>query len=160
LVSNLIESGDPLAEDYKVAKDAAETAARIVRESGQYPLLSSGDINIYALFVERARRLVKPEGIVALLLPSGIASDKNYAKLFQLNVKEQRLMLFLDFLTRSLMVPCFFQMCITASNSVCSPWADRSVAFQRYPMAVSSETLGSWSEQTESSIYRRSISVL
>lgn len=108
LVSDLMASGGGLAEDYEVAKEAAETAARIVRANGQYPLLSRGDINIYALFVERAARLVNARGIVSLLVPSGIASDKNYAEFFQSHIEKQTLMLFLDFFNKKYDGSLFF----------------------------------------------------
>ena len=55
----------------------------MARKGGDYPLLSSGDINIYSLFVERGMSLVKPDGAVGLLVPSGIASDKNAARFFR-----------------------------------------------------------------------------
>ena len=35
----------------------------MARGDGDYPLLSGGDLNIYSLFVERAMKLVKPDGI-------------------------------------------------------------------------------------------------
>lgn len=40
-------------------------------------------MNLYSLFVERAQALVKPDGIVALLTPSGIAADKGAAPFFR-----------------------------------------------------------------------------
>ena len=62
----------------------AVAATRMARTSGDYPLLSSGDINLYSLFVERAMTIVKPDGMVGLLLtPSGIASDKTAARFFK-----------------------------------------------------------------------------
>ena len=48
-----------------------------------YPLLGGGDINLYSLFVERAMRLAKPDGIVGLLTPSGIYADKTAARFFK-----------------------------------------------------------------------------
>ena len=55
----------------------------MVRASGHYPLLGGGDINLYSLFVERALRLVKPDGLVGLLTPSGIYADKTAARFFK-----------------------------------------------------------------------------
>jgi hypothetical protein len=55
----------------------------VARASGHYPLLSRGDINLYALFVERAHALVKPNGMVGLLTPSGIASDLSASAFFR-----------------------------------------------------------------------------
>jgi hypothetical protein len=108
LVAKLVSSGDPLAEDYEVAKAAAETAARIVRDNGQYPLLSGGDINIYALFVERASRLVNAGGIIGLLVPSGIAADKSCAPFFHSTVQKRRLKLLLDFFNKKYDGELFF----------------------------------------------------
>ena len=56
---------------------------QLIRASGHYPLLGGGDINLYSLFVERAMRLVKPDGIVGLLTPSGIYADKTAARFFK-----------------------------------------------------------------------------
>ena len=46
-------------------------------------MLGGGDINLYSLFVERAMGLVKPDGIVGLLTPSGIYADMTAAKFFR-----------------------------------------------------------------------------
>jgi len=73
----------PLWRDYLLACDAAEAGARVVRECGDYPLLSSGDINLYSLFVERAQDLVRPGGIVGLITPSGIAADLGASAFFR-----------------------------------------------------------------------------
>jgi len=73
----------PLWREYLLASDAAEAGARVIRECGDYPLLSSGDINLYSLFVERAQDLVRPGGIVGLITPSGIAADKGASAFFR-----------------------------------------------------------------------------
>ena len=54
-----------------------------MRASDQYPLLGGGDVNLYALFVERAMHVVEPDGMVGLLIPSGIYADKTAAPFFQ-----------------------------------------------------------------------------
>ena len=55
----------------------------MARKGGDYPLLSGGDVNLYSLFVERAMTLANPTGMVGLLTPSGIASDKTAADFFK-----------------------------------------------------------------------------
>ena len=75
MIAALKEKGDPLAAAYDVASARAEKAMERARASGDYPLLSRGDINLYSLFVERAQALLKPNGIAGLLTPSGILSD-------------------------------------------------------------------------------------
>ena len=82
-IERLREAGSPLADDFDAAKGRADTLGRMVRESGHYPLLGGGDINLYSLFVERAMALVKPDGFVGLLTPSGIYADKTAARFFQ-----------------------------------------------------------------------------
>src|ERR1700686_3533602 len=83
MIAQLQARGDPIAADYQRAAWTAETATRVARASGYYPLLSGGDVNIYSLFVERAMRLVRRDGIVGLLVPSGIAADLGAAKFFR-----------------------------------------------------------------------------
>ena len=55
----------------------------MVRESGRYPLLGGGDMNLYSLFVERATALVKPDGMIGLLTPSGIYADWTASAFFR-----------------------------------------------------------------------------
>ena len=75
-IKELREDGDPLAVEFDAAKARADSLGQLVRTSGHYPLLGGGDINLYSLFVERATRLLKPDGMMGLLTPSGIYADK------------------------------------------------------------------------------------
>ena len=83
MIADFEKASDPLAHDFATASERAVGATRMARTSGDYPLLSSGDINLYSLFVERAMTIVKPDGMVGLLTPSGIASDKTAARFFK-----------------------------------------------------------------------------
>ncbi|MCA4919637.1 MAG: hypothetical protein ING82_09425 [Roseomonas sp.] len=94
------KAGGDLAAEYERAAWMAEAGARVARECGAYPLLSGGDANLYALFVERALRLVKAEGIVGLLVPSGIAADKGAAAFFRSIATTGRLGALFDFENR------------------------------------------------------------
>ena len=82
-IQRLRASGAPLAAEFDAAKEQAEGLADTIRASGDYPLLGGGDINLYSLFVERAMRLVSPDGFVGLLTPSGIYADKTAADFFE-----------------------------------------------------------------------------
>ena len=82
-IRRLRDQGDPLAPQFDAAKERADKLGRLVRTSGSYPLLGGGDINLYSLFVERALSLIKPDGLVGLLTPSGIYADKTAARFFQ-----------------------------------------------------------------------------
>lgn len=100
MVAALRRKGGDLATDYERAAWTAEAAARVARACGAFPLLSGGDANLYALFVERALRLVKPAGIVGLLVPSGIAADKGAAPFFRSVATTGRLGALFDFENR------------------------------------------------------------
>lgn len=99
-IAALEEAGDPLARDFAKASERAESATRMARKGGDYPLLSGGDVNLYSLFVERAMTIVKPQGMIGLLTPSGIASDKTAAKFFKGVATEGRLKALYDFENR------------------------------------------------------------
>ena len=97
---DLRDAGDPIVADYDRAAWSAEAGARVAHDGGAYPLLGGGDVNLYSLFVERALRLVAPEGMVGLLVPSGIVADKGAAEFFQAVSGAGRLAAFLDFENR------------------------------------------------------------
>ncbi|MDR2366018.1 MAG: hypothetical protein LBD68_09255, partial [Zoogloeaceae bacterium] len=73
----------PLWREYQETAERAEANARVLGKSGDYPLLGGGDVNLYSLFVERAQALIRSEGLVALLTPSGIAADLGAAAFFR-----------------------------------------------------------------------------
>ncbi|MCY3689902.1 MAG: restriction endonuclease [Gammaproteobacteria bacterium] len=100
LIAELKRADDPLAKDFARASEHAASALRMARKSGDYPLLSGGDVNLYSLFVERAMTLVKPDGMVGLLVPSGIASDKTAARFFKGVATRGRLKALYDFENR------------------------------------------------------------
>ncbi|MCY4113403.1 MAG: Eco57I restriction-modification methylase domain-containing protein [Chloroflexi bacterium] len=83
LIAKRLDADDELALEYTRARDRATAMRIFARAGGQYPLLSSGRINLYSLFVERAMGLVKPDGFVGLLTPSGIYADKTAARFFK-----------------------------------------------------------------------------
>ncbi|MCY4499003.1 MAG: restriction endonuclease, partial [Rhodospirillaceae bacterium] len=100
MIAALEREGDPLAEDFALASERAATAARMARSGGDYPLLSSGDINLYSLFVERAMALAKPDGMVGLLTPIGIATDMSASQFFSMLVAKQLIRVFYAFENR------------------------------------------------------------
>ena len=99
-ISQLRDSGDPLWADYQRALTRVEAASWQARSSGRFPLLSVGKLNLYKLFVERAHRLVKPDGMVGLLTPSGIASDLSASAFFRKVATGGHLKAFYDFENR------------------------------------------------------------
>ena len=102
LIQRLRDDGDPLAADFDAAKAQADGLSLVVRGSGDYPLLGRGDINLYSLFVERSMALVKPDGFVGLLTPSGMYADKTAADFFRSVSTAGRVSSLFDFENRRL----------------------------------------------------------
>ena len=96
-IKRLRKQDAPLAAEFDAAKARADDLSQMVRKSGHYPLLGAGDINLYSLFVERAMNLVKPDGFLGLLTPSGIYADKTAAKFFKSVSTSGRLASLFDF---------------------------------------------------------------
>ena len=115
MIAELRLQGSPIVEDFDRAKERAEQTARVARACGDYPLLSGGDINLYSLFVERSMKIVKPDGMVGLLVPSGIASDKTSARFFKKVATEGKLKAFYDFENKKVFFPdvhASFKFCV------------------------------------------------
>lgn len=97
LIEQLMRQGDPLAVEFRDVRERAATMRSFVRLSGDYPLLNGGRTNYYSLFVERAMSLVKSDGIVGLLTPSGIYADEHAAEFFEIISTSGRLAALYDF---------------------------------------------------------------
>ena len=119
MIAELQKAEDPLAEDFRLASKRAAAGARVARTSGDYPLLARGDLNLYSLFVERAMTLVKPDGMVGLLVPSGIASDEMAAPFFKSVATEGRLKALYDFENKKVFFPdvhASFKFCVFVAS--------------------------------------------
>lgn len=100
MIAGLRRANNPVVAAYDAAIWSAEAATRVARGCEAYPLLSSGDVNLYSLFVERAARLVRADGLVGVLIPSGIAADLGAAKFFRGISTTGRLATLFDFENR------------------------------------------------------------
>lgn len=99
-INRLEAAGDPLWQEFRMAVARQSAAARIARNGGIFSQLNGGKLNIAKLFVERAQCLVKPSGVVGLLVPSGIASDLSAAQFFRGIATGGHLKALLDFENR------------------------------------------------------------
>ena len=109
-IQRLRDQDAPLVAEFDNAKTRADSLSQMVRKSGHYPLLGTGDINLYSLFVERCMNLIKPDGFVGLLTPSGIYADKTAARFFKSVSTSGRVGSLFDFENRRLgtNLPPFF----------------------------------------------------
>ena len=105
LIKQRTQSGDKLALEYQDVRQRAKQMRANIRESGAYPLLSGGRVNLYSLFVKRAMHLIKPDGLVGLLTPSGIYADKNAAPFFKTVSASGRVGGLFDFENRKIFFP-------------------------------------------------------
>jgi len=132
MVDALLQTSDPIVADYEAARARAEGSAKVARECGSYPLLSGNDVNVYSLFVERALALVKPMGVVGLLTPSGIASDKGASPFFKSVATTGRLGVLIDFENRGIFfedVHNSFKFCVLVLAGPKRRFKDTNCAF-------------------------------
>jgi hypothetical protein len=105
----------PLWLDYAKATARAADATRVARGAGFYSKLNRGRINLFKLFVERSGSLVKPTGMVGLLVPSGIASDLSASIFFRDVATGGHLNALYDFENRRIFFPdvhASFKFCV------------------------------------------------
>ncbi len=127
---------------YQQACERAEANARVVGNgklgSGDYPLLGGGDVNLYSLFVERAQALSAPNGLVALLIPSGIAADKGAAAFFSSLSRTGRLGALFDFENRKVFFPdvhASFKFCALLFGGLARTFKQTRCAFYLHQLA-------------------------
>lgn len=142
LIKQLQAQDTPLAQEYALAAQRAQDQARVLARSGDYPLLGRGDINLYSLFVERAQALVKPGGLVALIVPSGIAADKGAAPFFRSLSETGRLAALYDFENRKVFFPdvhASFKFCVLVFGGAQRHFAQSRCAFFLHATAALAE---------------------
>lgn len=142
LIGELEKKGSPLWASYVQATERAEANARVLGNgklgSGDYPLLGGGDVNLYSLFVERAQALVAPNGVVALLTPSGIAADKGAAEFFRSISSTGRLGALFDFENRKVFFPdvhASFKFCTLVFGGPARTFKQTRCAFYLHQLA-------------------------
>ena len=99
-IDKLKRDGAALWNDYVKATERATQATMMARKSSAYSILNRGRINLYKLFIERAHQLIKPNGMVGLLTPSGIASDLAASEFFRKQAEGGHLKALYDFENR------------------------------------------------------------
>lgn len=97
MIAELPETDPELWQEYQDARERADRVLAWTRDSGQYPLMGRGDTNLYAVMTERGRDLLREEGRLGFVVPSGIATDKTTSYFFGDLVEQQALQTLLDF---------------------------------------------------------------
>jgi len=100
-VEALKNNADPLYRLYQFAARRVAVGAKLVRTKGSdYIMLNSGKLNLYKLFTERASNLIRSDGVVGFLVPTGIATDKYAAKFFSSVATSGKIIALYDFENR------------------------------------------------------------
>lgn len=105
MIAELEQKNPELNQRYLAAKATAEKTLAYVRSCDGFPLTGKGDINTYAVFAELACCLVAAEGVVGLLVPSGIATDHTTKEFFGRLVDDHALFGLYDFENRHKVFP-------------------------------------------------------
>ncbi|MCA9273330.1 MAG: N-6 DNA methylase [Phycisphaerales bacterium] len=100
MIEELPRTNPELYKSYLIADAKAISMLKYTRESGDYPLTGKGRTNLYMCFAERAMKLVAEDGLVGVLVPSGIATDDTTKKYFGVLMDDQRLVSLYDFENR------------------------------------------------------------
>jgi hypothetical protein len=132
LIAELPKTNPAVWAQFQAASERSDQEQRVVKTSGDYPLLAEGRSNLYKLFVERAQALIAPNGIVALLTPSGIAADKGAAEFFRSISSTGRLGALYDFENRKVFFPdvhASFKFCALMFGGLKRRFAQTKCAF-------------------------------
>ncbi|MDX3090697.1 N-6 DNA methylase [Streptomyces sp. ME02-6978a] len=90
------EGDRQLYVEYQFDQRESKGQVTMYRKSGLFPKTGFGDVNTYAVFAEKARQLIGPEGMAGLVLPTGIATDKTTAQFFADLVEKRQMVAVLD----------------------------------------------------------------
>ncbi|MCF4097131.1 Eco57I restriction-modification methylase domain-containing protein [Maritalea mediterranea] len=130
LIKKLEAEDNKLWNEFRNARDRIAAGTKVLRKGSDYKHFHKSKLNLYRLFVERAMQLIKPNGLVGLLVPSGIASDKAAASFFKEVATEGRLKALYDFENKKVFfkdVHASFKFCVfvagkqaTASDAKCA----------------------------------------
>lgn len=132
LIQQLKTDEKPLYKEFVDAQQAAESASRVLRECGDFPLLSGGDVNLYRVFVERASSLLHTNGLAALLVPSDITTGRTSARFFKKLVEEKRVGAIFDFENRKPYFPDVDRrqkFCVILFGAMQRAWPEVHCAF-------------------------------
>ncbi len=105
LIDALKVDNPQLHEEFLADLRRADGEISFLRNSGRYPLCGRGDINLYAVFAESMRALLKPSGRTGCVLPTGIATDDTTKLFFQDIVESKSLVSLFDFENRLRLFP-------------------------------------------------------
>ena len=100
MIATLEQSEPELFASYQDALRLAEAQPKFARGSERFPNGAVGQINLYQVFIEQDRALLKRAGRAGVIAPTGIATDNNTKDLFGDFVRKGNIVSFFDFENR------------------------------------------------------------
>lgn len=82
-----------------------ESQNKFITKSDRYPLSGKGDVNTYASFSELALNFINRDGMVGVIVKTGIVSDDNTKDFFDYIVKNRQIVNIIDFSNKNLIFP-------------------------------------------------------
>ena len=118
LIQTLKEVNASLYDEFLLDCRKAENESQFMRYSGQYPLCARGDINLYSIFAEAMRNLLRPNGRLGCVLPTGIATDESTKFFFQDLIEKKSLVSLFDFENKGMFpsVHSSYKFCLFTSR--------------------------------------------
>jgi len=81
-IERLKDEDPAIFSAFQRAVRSANSASQFIAGSAGYPLCGGGDINLYAVFAEKMRKITGPGGRAGCVVPSGIATDDTTKQFF------------------------------------------------------------------------------
>ncbi|NCD16035.1 MAG: hypothetical protein EOL91_01745 [Actinobacteria bacterium] len=97
LIKKLVDDNPVLSDEFLAEKRKAEGESSFLRLSGRYPLTGRGDVNTYSVFAETFRTIIRPDGRMGIITPTGLATGETTSLFFADTLRSQRLVAFYDF---------------------------------------------------------------
>jgi len=97
MITKLVEENPALHEEFLAEKRTAEGESSFLRLSGRYPLTGRGDVNTYSVFAETFRTIIRLDGRMGIITPTGLATGDTTSAFFADTLASDRLVSFFDF---------------------------------------------------------------
>ena len=96
-IQNLSQTNPQLVKDFDDAKHEAESQNKFLKDSGRFYLTAKGTINTYSVFTELVKNIISNNGMAAVIVKSGIATDEGNKDFIQEVVTQKLLVNYYDF---------------------------------------------------------------
>ena len=128
-IAALQDEDPPLYASYANALRRHDGLSHLLRNTDRFPRAARGRINLYAVFAEGMRNLVKGRGRAGCLLPTGIATDDSTKIFFQDVVETRSLVSLFDFENKGIFFPgvhSSYKFCLFTTGNGARVASDRA----------------------------------